>query len=98
MDSILIKTLAAVILGFVISAVLGKYLVPALRRWKAGQAIKEDGPTWHMSKQGTPTMGGLMFIAAVAIVVLVLNGPAILGSHQRVCPPVCPGLWPDRVY
>ena len=69
MDSILIKTLAAVILGFVISAVLGKYLVPALRRWKAGQAIKEDGPTWYMSKQGTPTMGGLMFIAAVAIVV-----------------------------
>ena len=80
MDSILIKTLAAVILGFVISAVLGKYLVPALRRWKAGQAIKEDGPTWHMSKQGTPTMGGLMFIAAVAIVVLVLNGPAILSG------------------
>lgn len=68
------------ILGFVISAVLGKYLVPALRRWKAGQAIKEDGPTWHMSKQGTPTMGGLMFIAAVAIVVLVLNGPAILSG------------------
>ena len=80
MDSILIKTLAAVILGFVISAVLGKYLVPALRRWKAGQAIKEDGPTWHMSKQGTPTMGGLMFIAAVAIVVLVLTGPAILSG------------------
>ena len=65
MDSILIKTLAAVILGFVISAVLGKYLVPALRRWKAGQAIKEDGPTWHMSKQGTPTMGGLMFIFGI---------------------------------
>ena len=33
-----------------------------------------------MSKQGTPTMGGLMFIAAVAIVVLVLNGPAILSG------------------
>ena len=84
MDSILIKTLAAVILGFVISAVLGKYLVPALRRWKAGQAIKEDGPTWHMSKQGTPTMGGLMFIAAVAIVVLVLNA---LGGVHDLCRP-----------
>ncbi|MFR2157160.1 MAG: hypothetical protein ACLS43_08640 [Evtepia gabavorous] len=57
MDSILIKTLAAVILGFVISAVLGNIWCPPLRRWKAGQAIKEDGPTWHMSKQGTPTMG-----------------------------------------
>ena len=75
MDSILIKTLAAVILGFVISAVLGKYLVPALRRWKAGQAIKEDGPTWHMSKQGTPTMGGILFILGMlaALIAAVLN-------------------------
>lgn len=74
MGPILTKTLIALVLGFLISAVLGKWLVPALRRWKAGQAIKEDGPTWHMSKQGTPTMGGLMFIAAVTVVVLVLNG------------------------
>lgn len=80
MDPILLKTLAAVVLGFAISAILGKFLVPALRRWKAGQSIKEDGPTWHMSKQGTPTMGGLMFIAAVVVVVLVLNGPAILAG------------------
>lgn len=80
MDPILLKNLAAVVLGFVVSAILGKFLVPALRRWKAGQAIKEDGPTWHMSKQGTPTMGGLMFIAAVVVAVLVLNGPAIAGG------------------
>lgn len=66
--------------AFVISAVIGKFLVPALRRWKAGQSIKEDGPTWHMSKQGTPTMGGLMFILATIIVVLVVNGPAILSG------------------
>ena len=72
MDPILLKTLAAVVLGFAISAILGKFLVPALRRWKAGQSIKEDGPTWHMSKQGTPTMGGLMFIAAVVVFVLLL--------------------------
>ena len=58
MDSILIKTLAAVILGFVISAVLGKYLVPALRRWKAGQAIKEDGPTCTCPNRGPPPWGG----------------------------------------
>ena len=66
--------------AFVISAVIGKFLVPALRRWKAGQSIKEDGPTWHMSKQGTPTMGGLMFILVTIIVVLVFNGPAILSG------------------
>lgn len=33
-------------------------LIPLLRRMKAGQSIKEIGPTWHMSKQGTPTMEG----------------------------------------
>ena len=80
MDPILLKILVAAVVAFVISAVIGKFLVPALRRWKAGQSIKEDGPTWHMSKQGTPTMGGLMFILATLIVVLVVNGPAILSG------------------
>lgn len=80
MDPILLKILVAAVVTFVISAVIGKFLVPALRRWKAGQSIKEDGPTWHMSKQGTPTMGGLMFILATIIVVLVVNGPAILSG------------------
>lgn len=80
MDPILLKILVAEVVAFVISAVIGKFLVPALRRWKAGQSIKEDGPTWHMSKQGTPTMGGLMFILATIIVVLVVNGPAILSG------------------
>ena len=80
MDPILLKILVAAVVAFVISAVIGKFLVPALRRWKAGQSNKEDGPTWHMSKQGTPTMGGLMFILATIIVVLVVNGPAILSG------------------
>ena len=80
MDPILLKILVAAVVAFVISAVIGKFQVPALRRWKAGQSIKEDGPTWHMSKQGTPTMGGLMFILATIIVVLVVNGPAILSG------------------
>ena len=80
MDPILLKILVAAVVAFVISAVIGKFLVPALRRWKAGQSIKEDGPTWHMSKQGTPTMGGLMFILATIIVVLVVNGPAVLSG------------------
>lgn len=80
MDPIVVKIVVAAVLGFVISAVLGKWLIPALRRLKAGQAIKEDGPTWHMSKQGTPTMGGLMFIAALVVVVLIMNGPAMLAG------------------
>jgi len=53
--------------SFVITLVVGLLLIPALRRMKAGQMIQEDGPVWHKGKQGTPTMGGLMFIAGITI-------------------------------
>ena len=59
------------ILAFGVAASAGLILVPMLRRLKAGQMIREDGPTWHMSKQGTPSMGGLMFILAIAVAILI---------------------------
>ena len=68
-----ISILLSIIVGFVVSAVAGKLLIPALRALKAGQSIKEIGPTWHMSKQGTPTMGGLMFILAIAVALAALS-------------------------
>ena len=66
------------LLSFVLSAVLGAGLIPVLRRLKAGQSIREEGPKWHMSKQGTPTMGGLMFIAAVTVTVFTVGLPGLL--------------------
>ena len=59
MTSICIVITAAV--SFSVTAVVGKLLIPLLRRLKCGQSIREDGPSWHKSKQGTPTMGGVMF-------------------------------------
>lgn len=59
------------IVAFGVAAIVGQVLIPLLRRMKAGQAIRTDGPTWHMSKQGTPTMGGIMFILAVGIAIAV---------------------------
>ena len=53
------------IVAFGVAAIVGQVLIPLLRRLKAGQSIRKDGPTWHMSKQGTPTMGGIMFIIAI---------------------------------
>ena len=58
------------IVAFGVTAIAGQILIPVLRRLKAGQSIREDGPTWHMSKQGTPTMGGLMFILGIAVAVV----------------------------
>ena len=66
------KILAAAVVACILSAIFGRLLIPVLRAIKAGQSIRESGPTWHNYKAGTPMMGGLMFIAA-SIVVLVLN-------------------------
>lgn len=55
----------AFVIGFVTAAIVGAVVVPFLRKVKAGQMIKEIGPNWHMHKNGTPTMGGVIFIAAV---------------------------------
>lgn len=63
-----IWTFCAAILAFAISAVTGKLLIPYLRKLHFGQTILEDGPKWHKSKQGTPIMGGLMFILAIVVV------------------------------
>ena len=57
---------AAFLTSLAVTAAAGLFLVPALRRMKAGQTIREDGPVWHNKKQGTPTMGGVMFIAGIA--------------------------------
>jgi len=70
-SGILGRPLLALAVSLILTAVLGYFLIPFLRALKAGQSIKEIGPTWHMGKQGTPTMGGLMFIAAIFVTLLL---------------------------
>lgn len=64
-------SILAAAIAFGLSAVLGKVLIPWLLKLKFGQTIKEIGPTWHQKKQGTPTMGGIMFIAGITFAVVV---------------------------
>ncbi len=68
------RILIAAAVGAVFSGLLGYLLLPVLRALKAGQSIREIGPTWHNYKAGTPMMGGLMFIFA-AILCLLINIP-----------------------
>ncbi len=63
-DVRIVMVILSVIAGFVLSFLFGRWLLPVLRALKAGQSIREVGPKWHNTKSGTPTMGGLMFIAA----------------------------------
>ncbi|MGM9521732.1 MAG: phospho-N-acetylmuramoyl-pentapeptide-transferase [Oscillospiraceae bacterium] len=67
----IVDLLWAFVGSFLITVLVGAFLIPALRKKKAGQSIREDGPVWHMSKQGTPTMGGLMFIAGIAVMCVI---------------------------
>ena len=77
------RILIAALVSFAVSAIAGKLLIPILRRMKAGQSIKEDGPTWHMSKQGTPTMGGLMFILGILVAIVLIGWPDIARGDFR---------------
>ncbi len=64
--------IAAMLMSFVITVILEKKFIPALMRIKMGQTILEIGPRWHKNKEGTPTMGGIFFISAIYITMLVL--------------------------
>lgn len=65
--SIVVTALAA----FLATAALTGALIPMLKRLKFGQSIREDGPTWHKDKQGTPTMGGIAIIIGVVVAALI---------------------------
>ncbi len=79
--SIFITILAA----FAVTALLGLAVIPMLRAMKAGQSIREIGPAWHNTKAGTPTMGGIMFIAAALICVLVGGWAAMkAGTYEHL--------------
>ena len=63
--------LAVAAIGFAVSAVSGYFLIPYLHKLHFGQTILDIGPSWHKNKQGTPTMGGFMFIFAILIASVV---------------------------
>ena len=69
-SELLIQIVVTALGAFAVGLVLGRILIPALCALKVGQSIREIGPSWHNSKAGTPTMGGLMFILAALVCVL----------------------------
>ncbi len=56
-----------IIVAFILSAVLGPVIIPFLRKLKFGQTVRDDGPQSHLKKNGTPTMGGIIFLISVII-------------------------------
>lgn len=71
----MIRIVLSCAIAFLATWLLGKIVIPWLHMLHAGQSIKEIGPKWHKYKQGTPTMGGLMFIPAILLALVVCSIP-----------------------
>src|SRR5215207_4343136 len=65
------RTAAASLTALVISLVLGPWLIRKLRAFQIGQVIRHEGPASHRPKAGTPTMGGLLILAAALVPTLL---------------------------
>jgi phospho-N-acetylmuramoyl-pentapeptide-transferase len=65
--------------SFMLTVIWGEPLLRVLRYLKIGESIRVDGPQGHISKLGTPTMGGVLFILPVLLITVLLNGASLLG-------------------
>ena len=61
------------VISFVLTAILGKVFIPILKKLKVGQNERNDGPSFHFRKKGTPTMGGIMIIITVIVSMIVFG-------------------------
>lgn len=72
-NKLAIYSAAISIISFVLVSILAKIIIPKLRKYKLGQNIRQEGPKSHLKKAGTPTMGGVLFILASTISVVLLS-------------------------
>ena len=75
-----VMALCALFISFVVTALQGPFVIPYLRKLKVGQTVRDDGPKSHLKKNGTPTMGGIMFLTGTLITSLffVKKSPEII--------------------
>ena len=70
-------------IAFVITAIIGKLIIPILKNLKVGQNERADGPRSHLRKQGTPTMGGIMIIITILVLSIAYS---FLNSKFKMIP------------
>jgi len=66
------KLIYSILVAFIISFAIAPFIIPGLHKLKFGQNIREDGPQSHLKKQGTPTMGGIIFIISTCITMILM--------------------------
>lgn len=65
--------ISSFLFSFFLTVLIAKYSIPYLRKFKLGQNIRDDGPKSHLSKAGTPTMGGIFFVLSIVITNLIFR-------------------------
>ena len=86
------RVLAAAILSMAISILAGPKLIAFLRAKEFGQYIREEGPADHLVKQGTPTMGGILFILSAVMPFLILSRYTFEGLTVFFVTLACAGI------
>jgi phospho-N-acetylmuramoyl-pentapeptide-transferase len=83
------KIIYSVLVAFFITLLEGPIFIPLLRRFKFGQSIREEGPQSHLKKAGTPTMGGIIIIAAAIITMAIMvkkpGDEAMIALYSLIC-------------
>ncbi len=80
----MIMQIVYLLLAFALTAILGKIIIPLLKKLKVGQSERLDGPRAHLKKQGTPTMGGIMMM--ISIIVIVGGYCLITRDFEKIVP------------
>lgn len=82
-----VNFITVMVLAFAFTVLISKIVIPILRELKIGQQIRPEGPSWHRSKAGTPTMGGICFIMAMLLAVTIMTVIYVfLGRKHNLIP------------
>ena len=81
MDSNILMAVITLLISFGITIVAMPLFIPMLHKLKFGQAIRDDGPQSHLVKQGTPTMGGIVFVLATLLTMLIFRSDIFFSAQ-----------------
>ncbi len=89
----------AAVAAFLVAFLLGYVVIPWLHKLKFGQTILDIGPAWHKKKEGTPTMGGVLFMAGFLVsMIVVLVSDKLMGGDIVAGDSLVPGTVKTKLY
>ncbi len=99
MHDYFVNALIAVGIAFLVCVAMGPFMIPFLHKLKVGQNIRDDGPRTHLSKAGTPTMGGVIIVTAVMVASFLMAGASkqVLVSVLIMMAVGFIGFWDDYI-